>query len=324
MAGRRVPGARLALAGSALWARLTGVDGVDLLYAGSSGLKQFGPALGLRVGLLKEWAGDRSLEALVLPNRFGMTHDVTYVDQFWDPATQQFSLRPRFENNHDQTNTWGLHVEYARPLTASGWRIGWLGTVNRMSHPKLPDYELANVAVIPRDPGHSSAYNVGVGLSKTRGPMAFAIDAICLGLIGLAAGCDGITPPATLPAPLDTDLRQSIARWGVVPIGPMPAQSPALVDLGQALMFDPILSGNRDIACAPCHLPAQHAADGLSLAIGTGGNRLGPGRTLGPGRESVPRKLPSLLNWGLGLPYLFWDGRISRLGFGPRPRPRGL
>ena len=46
---------------------------------------------------------------------------------------------------------------------------------------------------------------------------------ICLGLIGLAAGCDGITPPATLPAPLDTDLRQSIARWGVVPIGPMPA-----------------------------------------------------------------------------------------------------
>src|SRR3989442_647451 len=178
MAGRRVPGARLALAGSALWARLTGVDGVDLLYAGSAGLKQFGHALDLRLGLLKEWAGDRSLEALVLHDRFGMTHDVTYLDQFWDPATQQFSLRPRFESNHDQTNTWGLHVGYARPLTASGWRIGWLGTVNRMSHPKLPEYELANVPVIPRDPGHSSAYNVGVGLSKTRGPTSFAIDAI--------------------------------------------------------------------------------------------------------------------------------------------------
>jgi hypothetical protein len=178
MAGRRVPGARLALAGSALWARLTGVDGVDLLYAGSAGLKQFGHALDLRLGLLKEWAGDRSLEALVLHNRFGMTHDVTYLDQFWDPATQQVSLRPRFERNHDQTNTWGLHVEYARPLTSSGWRIGWLGTVNRMSHPKLPEYELANVPVIPRDPGHSSAYNIGVGLSKTRGPTSFAIDAI--------------------------------------------------------------------------------------------------------------------------------------------------
>jgi len=147
---------------------------------------------------------------------------------------------------------------------------------------------------------------------------------ICLGLIGLAAGCDGITPPETLPAPLDTDLRQSIARWGVVPIGPMPAQNPALVDLGQALMFDPILSGNRDIACATCHLPAQHAADGLSLAIGTGGSGLGPGRTLGTGREFVPRNAPSLLNGGLGLPYLFWDGRISRLGFGPGPGPGGF
>jgi cytochrome c peroxidase len=137
----------------------------------------------------------------------------------------------------------------------------------------------------------------------------------CLGLLALAAGCDGITPPETLPAPLDTELRQSLERWAVVPIGPMPAQDPALVDLGQALMFDPILSGNRDIACATCHLPAQHTADGLPLAIGTGGSGLGPARTLGAGREFVPRNAPSLLNGGLGLPYLFWDGRIARLGF---------
>jgi len=40
-----------------------------------------------------------------------------------------------------------------------------------------------------------------------------------------------------------------------VPIGPTPAQPPALVDLGQALMFDKVLSGNRDIACATCHNP---------------------------------------------------------------------
>src|SRR5207302_2230937 len=54
----------------------------------------------------------------------------------------------------------------------------WLATVNRMSHPKLPEYELANVPAIPRDPGHSSAYNVGLGLSKIRGPLTFGIDAI--------------------------------------------------------------------------------------------------------------------------------------------------
>lgn len=176
--GKKIPGAGLSVGASISWARLTGVDGVDLLYAGSAGLKQYGHSLDLRLGLLKEWAGDRSLEALVLHNRFGMRHDVTYLDPFWDPATQQPSLRSRLEHNHDQTNTWGLHVAYMRPLAAPGWRIGWLATVNRMSHPKLPEYELANVPVIPRDPGRSSAFNVGVGVAKTRGPLTFGIDAM--------------------------------------------------------------------------------------------------------------------------------------------------
>src|SRR5439155_1526744 len=72
MVGKRLPGARVTLGASLMWARLTGVDGVDLLYAGSAGLKQFGHTLDVRVGLLKEWTGDRSLEALVLLDRFGM------------------------------------------------------------------------------------------------------------------------------------------------------------------------------------------------------------------------------------------------------------
>jgi len=140
---------------------------------------------------------------------------------------------------------------------------------------------------------------------------------IGLGLLAIGAGCDGVTPPETLPPAIDAQLRQDLQRWGVVPIGPMPAQNAGLVGLGQALMFDGILSGNRDIACATCHLPAQHAADGLALAIGTGGTGLGPSRVLGAGRQFVPRNAPSLLNAGLGPFYLFWDGRISRFGFGP-------
>ena len=39
-------------------------------------------------------------------------------------------------------------------------------------------------------------------------------------------------------------------RLHVMPIGPVPAQNPALVSLGQALFFDKILSGNRDVSCA--------------------------------------------------------------------------
>src|SRR3989441_4619145 len=80
--------------------------------------------------------------------------------------------------------------------------------------------------------------------------MTRIVRAICLGLVTVVAGCDGLAPPEALPPPLDTELRQTLSRWGVIPIGPMPAQDPALVDLGQALMFDKILSGNRDIACA--------------------------------------------------------------------------
>ena len=133
---------------------------------------------------------------------------------------------------------------------------------------------------------------------------------IYFSLLALSAACERTETP-TEPT-LDAQLRQDIGRWGVIPIGPVPAQPQALVDLGQALMFDKILSGNRDVACATCHHPSTHEGDGLSLSIGTGGTGLGPSRTLGPGRQFVRRNAPSLLNDGLGLFYLFWDGRVAR------------
>jgi cytochrome c peroxidase len=143
----------------------------------------------------------------------------------------------------------------------------------------------------------------------------------CLGLLVLGAGCDRGASPAE-PS-LDTELRQSLGNWGVLPIGPVPPQDSALVDLGRALMFDKILSGNRDIACATCHHPSTRGADGLALAIGTGGTGLGPSRTLGAGRQFVPRNAPSLLNGGLGLVYMFWDGRVSGFRAGPFTTPAG-
>src|SRR5256885_16832327 len=112
-----------------------------------------------------------------------------------------------------------------------------------------------------------------------------------------------------------------MTRWGVYPIGPVAAEEPAVVDLGRALMFDPVLSGNRDVACATCHHPSTHEADGLSLAIGTGGPGLGPGRTLGPGRQLVSRNAPSLPNDGLGLFYLFLDRPLSNSLGGAPPQP---
>jgi cytochrome c peroxidase len=139
----------------------------------------------------------------------------------------------------------------------------------------------------------------------------------CAGALAalMIAGCEGkygTTQPAT-PS-LDAQLRQTLGNWGAVPIGPVPAQNPALVDLGRALFFDKLLSGNRDVSCASCHSPAMHIGDGLSLAVGTGATVSGTMRSLGSGRQFSPRNAPSLLNEGLGLFYLFWDGRVNEEG----------
>ncbi|MGI9625557.1 MAG: hypothetical protein ACR2QM_01865, partial [Longimicrobiales bacterium] len=172
---RPLPWDGLSIGGSASWSGLEAVDGVDLLYAGSSQIDQFGGALDLRMGLLKEWDERHSFEVLALHNRVRMTHDVFYLDSFWDPGNQRVIQQPRLEENLDHTDTWGIHAAYERPLDAPGWTIGWSGTFNYKAHPKIPNYEIQN---IPRDPGFSRAYNIGMGLGKRSGSTTFGMDVI--------------------------------------------------------------------------------------------------------------------------------------------------
>lgn len=95
--------------------------------------------------------------------------------------------------------------------------------------------------------------------------------------------------------------------------------SPAMVQLGQALYFDKILSGNRNMSCATCHSPVIATTDGLSINIGTGGQGLGVLRDAGafpPGDrdpiERGQRNMPALFNQGhRDFVRLFWDGRIA-------------
>jgi len=58
----------------------------------------------------------------------------------------------------------------------------------------------------------------------------------CLALLGLLA-CDSnaASDPALTSASLDTQVRQLIGQWGVVPIGQQPAQNTNLVELGRSL-----------------------------------------------------------------------------------------
>ena len=89
----------------------------------------------------------------------------------------------------------------------------------------------------------------------------------------------------------------------------------AEAELGQLLFYDPILSGNRTVACASCHHPRFGTSDGLSLSLGDGGVGLGPDRKADPENmpeERVPRNAQALFNLGAReFTVLFHDGRIE-------------
>ncbi len=103
-----------------------------------------------------------------------------------------------------------------------------------------------------------------------------------------------------------------------------------LTRLGRDLFFDPILSGDQNIACATCHHPAFAMADGRVLPIGAGGHGLGERRafrqTISLRSEAggdhvgtlvnpfvdvfIPRNSPTIINSAL-LDKQFWDGRVE-------------
>ena len=128
------------------------------------------------------------------------------------------------------------------------------------------------------------------------------------------------------PPTLDETLAELLAEQEipVVPLEPPPAQDPALVALGEALFFDPILSGPKDTACASCHHPAWASGDGLSLALGTGAVGVGPERAQGEHPPFVPRQSMALFNLGdPSFTRLFWDGRVELDAQGELHTPLG-
>jgi cytochrome c peroxidase len=116
-------------------------------------------------------------------------------------------------------------------------------------------------------------------------------------------------------------VRQLTAGRGITPLPRTRPVRPALVSLGQALAFDRLLSGNLDIACMTCHLPAHGTGDGRSLSVGQGATGLGPAR-VHPTGAFIPRNAPPLFNLG-ALETLFWDGRVSRDAQGVVHTPAG-
>ena len=119
-------------------------------------------------------------------------------------------------------------------------------------------------------------------------------------------------------------------RLAALPLrAPAPPDNPTTPEraaLGRLLFWDPILSGQKDVACATCHHPALGYADGLDLSIGVNGAGLGSDRAFVPGQPTrlVKRNSQSVLNAAFngltaagaaspGTAPMFWDLRARSL-----------
>ena len=138
--------------------------------------------------------------------------------------------------------------------------------------------------------------------------LLYVLSACALGVIttacapGMTQG-DKVSVPAkagqkSTAATPDPSKAQYI-RPNSVPVPPSNLLTPARIELGKALFFDPRLSGSNWISCSTCHNPALGWSDGLPTAIGNGMKVLG-------------RSTPTILNTGYQK-FQMWDGRNKTL-----------
>ena len=92
--------------------------------------------------------------------------------------------------------------------------------------------------------------------------------------------------------------------------------------LGQALFFDKVLSGNKNIACATCHHPSAFSGDGLPLSLGEGASGQTTARIRSADDQVIPRHAPALFHVGArNVRSMFWDSRVTRDGGGVLQTP---
>src|SRR6267142_2588451 len=121
---------------------------------------------------------------------------------------------------------------------------------------------------------------------------------VIAGLLVFAFACLGNSTSASdqfylkLPAGISADL------WSYFIPSDNPL-SPAKVELGRQLFFDPRLSADGSVSCATCHDPNKAFTDGRQSAIGIGNRK---------GARNTPTILNAMFN-----STMFWDGRADTL-----------
>lgn len=87
--------------------------------------------------------------------------------------------------------------------------------------------------------------------------------------------------------------------------------TPEKIKLGKQLFYDPILSANKDVACATCHHPQKGYADAQDLSVGVGGVGLGENRK---GSVFAKRNAHTILNTA-------FNGMVSKEQIDPKKAP---
>ena len=108
-------------------------------------------------------------------------------------------------------------------------------------------------------------------------------------LLVFLSGCEILGPESRQPFEV-----QVPEGFPPVPVPEYNLLSPAKIELGERLFFDPILSGDQTVSCGSCHEPELAFSDGRPRSIGIAG------------QEGI-RNAPSLLNVAYQR-VLFWDG----------------
>ncbi|HEX9833554.1 MAG TPA: cytochrome c peroxidase, partial [Mycobacterium sp.] len=126
---------------------------------------------------------------------------------------------------------------------------------------------------------------------RTQAVSGFLAAMVTLVLVGCAA-----TPKSASAGAKEGD---ALAPLPPVAIPADNPQTPAKIELGKMLYFDPRLAGDSSISCAKCHVPEQGFASALQMS---------------PAYPATKhwRTVPTVLNAAY-LEQLFWDGRSHSL-----------
>src|SRR5439155_17773791 len=91
---------------------------------------------------------------------------------------------------------------------------------------------------------------------------------LLLGVLGGAVACSKSKDKTAKGAKLES-FETVLGKLSVPPGNP---QTPAKIELGKLLFFDPRLSGNKQISCATCHDPAKGFTTPVARFLGPKGD----------------------------------------------------